>query len=140
MILLFVYWLRFAISTGYGSVTITGGVAPGGAAGMAGIAGTAGVVGVEGIAGTAGTAGTAGLLGLCGASAAMLLVRKVTLLSRAFITGLEDCCSPPAAGSISSSQAPHLVTESTYSAVSASPFQAAIDVPAKDMMVAASTN
>ena len=75
------------------------GVAAGGAIGAADIAGTAGVVGV---------AGTAGTAGLCGANAETLLVRNDTLLSRAFNTCDEDCCRPPAAGSISSSQAPHL--------------------------------
>ena len=52
-------------------------------------------------------------VGVGGASAAMLLVRNVTLLSRAFNAPVDGGVSPPAAGSISSSHGPHFVTEST---------------------------
>ena len=48
-----------------------------------------------------------------GASAEILFVRKATLLSRAFNAPVEGGVRPPAAGSISSSHAPHVVTEST---------------------------
>jgi len=49
-----------------------------------------------------------------GASAEKLLVRKMSLLLRAFKGLVVGADKPPAAGSISSPQAPHLSTESTY--------------------------
>jgi hypothetical protein len=103
-----------------GSVTVVGGVAAGGAklvgaTGKDGVTGgaiggaTGGVTGIVGGAiGVTGDFGDAG-----GASAAILLVRNTTLLSRAFNAFVDSCCRPPAAGSISRFQAPHLCTEST---------------------------
>jgi hypothetical protein len=81
----------------------TGGIAggTGGAAGM-----TGGIIGEDMIVG--------GFADVGGASADMLFVRNATLLSRAFNAPVDGGVRPPAAGSISSSHAPHLVTESTY--------------------------
>jgi hypothetical protein len=70
--------------------------------------GTTGLIGVDGIEGVCGFADVGG------ASADMLFVRNATLLSRAFNAPVDGGVRPPAAGSISSSHAPHLVTESTY--------------------------
>ena len=107
-----------------GSDTVVGGVAPGGAklvgaAGIGGVTGggggvtgtTGGTIGVLGVLKTTGDAG--GADGADGASAAKLLVRKVSLLPRAFNACVVGCDKPPAAGSISRPQAPHLCTEST---------------------------
>ena len=80
---------------------------------IAGVAGIAGIAGTPGPPGAAGVAGIAGVAPLPGASAAKLLVRGVTLLPRAFNALVVGCDKPPAAGSISSPQAPHLCTEST---------------------------
>ena len=74
--------------------------------GVAGVAGAAGTPGLPGVAGVAGIA-------LGGASAEILFVRNATLLLRVFNGCVVGCDKPPAAGSISSSQAPHLCTEST---------------------------
>ena len=92
--------------TGIGTLGLIGVIA-----GVAGIAGTAGLVGVAGTAGVAGIARTTDFPG--GPSAAKLLVRGVTLLSRAFNARVVGCDNPPAAGSISSPPAPHLCAEST---------------------------
>lgn len=88
---------------------VAGGVAATGAitVGAAGLAGTAGTPGPPGTAGTAGIAAAEGL-GTDGDSAETLLVRRDALLSRGFTVCVEDCFRPPAAGSISSSQAPQL--------------------------------
>lgn len=84
-----------------------------GAAGAVGIGGLTGCVG--GRCGTGAPGSTMVLVGTSGvgASAAMLLVRKVTLAPRAFSALGVGAEMPPAAGSMSSSQAPHLSTEST---------------------------
>ena len=101
-----------------GNVTTIGGVAPGGA-GVVGAVGINGLTGDVGITGTGtGVPGTTGLSdvplpGAGGASAAILLVRKATFVPRAFNGLVPGEDMPPAAGSISSSQAPHLRTEST---------------------------
>ena len=84
-----------------------GGVTGGGVTG-GGATGTTGGVGTTGWTGAAATGG-AGV----GASAEKLLVRTVTLLLRAFNAPVEGGVKPPAAGSISSSHAPQLLTEST---------------------------
>ncbi len=74
-----------------------------------------GLVGGMGIMGVPGTMGLTGVPppGAGGANAAMLLVRKATFVPRAFNGLVPGADIPPAAGSISSSQAPHLRTEST---------------------------
>lgn len=71
----------------------------------------AGNVGSGGAFGVVFKPTTAG--GPLGASAELLLVRNVTLVLRAFNACVVGCDKPPAAGSISSPQAPHLCTEST---------------------------
>lgn len=79
------------------------------------IVGPPGSMGLTG--GGTGVPGTMGFTGVPpgedGASAAILLVRKVTFALRAFNALGVEVEMPPAAGSISSSQAPHLRTEST---------------------------
>jgi len=84
--------------------------------------GTTGLMGVivgagtggGGIAGN-GAGGGVTVPGRCGgASADMLLVRSLTFESRALSACVVCACRPPAAGSMSSSQAPHWNTESTY--------------------------
>jgi len=74
------------------------------------------VTGGAGGAGVTGTTGedVAGAAGVGGASAEILFVRNETMLLRAFSAPVDGAVSPPAAGSISSSHAPHSVTESTY--------------------------
>ena len=106
-----------------GGVKVVTGVAPEGAnvVGAAGPEYAGGVTGTVGIGGIEGTTGgiigdwiiVAGFDAVGGASAEILFVRKATLLSRAFNAPVEGGVRPPAAGSISSSHAPHVVTEST---------------------------
>jgi len=100
-----------------GDVIDPGGAKVGGAEGVAAGVVETGCTGIGEGRGT-GVPGTIGLLGVPppgagGASAAMLLVRKVTFAPRAFNALGVGAEMPPAAGSISSSQAPHLSTEST---------------------------
>ena len=79
-----------------------------GAAGLGGVTGgdggvtgtTCGTIGVDGELNTTGE-------GAGGASAEMLLVRTLTFASRGFNAPVDGGVKPPAAGSISSSQAPH---------------------------------
>jgi len=105
-------YLNFA-----GNVTTTGGVAPGGAklvgaAGLGGVTGgTGGITGTTG--GTMGAVGELKVTAACGASAAILLMRSDTFGSRAFNALVLAGVIPPAAGSMSSSQAPHWCMEST---------------------------
>lgn len=81
---------------------------------MPGPVGGMGVTGDgTGVPGTMGLTGVPPLGAGGGASAAMLLVRKVTFAPRAFNALGVGAEMPPAAGSISSSQAPHSSTEST---------------------------
>ena len=83
---------------------------------MVGIAGVVGTgVGIGG--GDCGIAISPGTL--LGDSAAMLLVRNESFDERTFNGCVPASCKPPAAGSISSSHAPQLCTESLYAVSSA---------------------
>ena len=91
-----------------------------------GIPGLTGViVGNDGVTGVgAGGVGIAGMTmspgTLRGDSAAILFVRRDNFAERAFNGCVPAASMPPAAGSMSSSQAPQLCTESTYAVVALS--------------------
>lgn len=97
-----------------GGVMTIGGVAAGGA-NVVGAAGPeAGDTGADGVTGSGVGARVIVMgSGRRGASAEILLVRSLTFESRAFSACVVCACRPPAAGSMSSAQAPHWCTEST---------------------------